>query len=311
MESIGRKIKMSIGLILVFVFFHKPYLTFAQKIWTEENGIVVIEAENSQNGIPDDNGWSFKNSPEGFSGPGYVKWTGSALTGKDNEHKDYQDIKDYRKLTYHFKINKTGIYYWRVRNYHNKRDGDNDCFVSVNKGIFRKTVDKDTLQWSWDDTPKTAYKILNDPGIYEFALGGRSKNFCVDRIVIFHEEHAAKNWPEWGPFEWMNTAIWSNIPESETFINNNTKTEYQKSQCNINVYPQPVRAFDFITIVYPKELQTKIKKLTLFNSFGQLVYNKNNVNKNEQIQIKKSGVFHLIITFDNRQKFNTWIVSVP
>ncbi len=181
-----------------------------QKIWTEENGFVIIEAEEVCEKCLRDDCWKLTAEPKGYSGSGYIVWKGSDLTGHDKEVVEYNDMPEDRKIVYQVKINKAGRYYWRLRNIHSLEDGDNDAFVSVNKGAFSKTYDWDENEFTWDETGKWASRVL-ESGIINFEIAGRSHGFGIDRISIFHEDLAlpTDQWPEKGPYQWMDTSVWS------------------------------------------------------------------------------------------------------
>lgn len=209
-----KKNRIITTLLLAILLFVMLSTSIGQKVWLEDNGFVIIEAENVWQGIPENSDWKTHITHGNFSGLGYVKWEGTSMVGHNKDKITYADMPEDRILCYLFKITKPGRYYWRVRNIHEREDGDNDCFVSMNKTYFEKVYDWDTLKFTWDETGQWASRIL-EPGIYEIALAGRSEGFAVDRIVIFHEDLSPKNWGKRGPYSWMNDCIWAREGESE------------------------------------------------------------------------------------------------
>lgn len=182
----------------------------SQKTWVEENGFVIIEAEEVCSSCLNDDGWTLETEPKGYSGSGYIKWMGSSLVGHDKEVIEYSDMPLDRKIIYKVSISKPGRYFWRLRNIHTQEDGDNDAFVSVNKGAFGKTYDWNENEFTWDETGNWATAVLG-PGIINFEIAGRSNGFGIDRIAIFHEDLALpiEQWLTKGPYYWMDTCIWS------------------------------------------------------------------------------------------------------
>ena len=191
-----------------------------QKVWLEKNKFVVIEVENADGGYTHTD-WVLSTKPEGWTGTGYLIWKGDAIQGEGTEVLAYDDTEDSRKLTYHIQITNPGAYYIKVRNYHVGKgsgdhffDGDNDCFISVNKSDFRKQYDHNVREFTWCESGNFSNVTL-EAGVYEVAIGGRSFDFGADRIVLFHKDLAPEGDFGPSPHDWVNVYEWAAAPESE------------------------------------------------------------------------------------------------
>lgn len=159
------------------------------KVWVEKDGIIIVEAEHFQREIQDKvDDFVVKDSPNGFSGTGYVRWEGS---GDWKNEVPYDSFPKNRSLRYHFKINNPGIYLAKIRNYHLEEDGDNDVYLSINKSTWNKIYDHQVKQFSWDENGKwkDSYPQHFEEGVYLLEIAGRSVGFGVDKITLFKEEY--------------------------------------------------------------------------------------------------------------------------
>lgn len=137
---------------------------------------------------------------------------------------DYSQIEETRKLVYFVKINHPGKYYLKVRNYHTGKgsgghafDGDNDCFISINKSSFGKQYDHNVREFTWCETGIWRSAMLSK-GVYEIAMGGRSFDFGADRIALFHGDLAPADDFGPSPHHWVDDFGWSSAPASEYMI---------------------------------------------------------------------------------------------
>lgn len=158
----------------------------ASKRWVEKDGIVIIEAENITDSLPE--GWEFKQEHQGYTGKSYIQWTGKGMWGPETY--DYQKMPKDRLVTYYFEINTPGVYFIKLKNYHLKKDGDNDVWISVGEGNFGKLYDFETNAWTFDERGIWASYQLEAGKVYKVQLAGRSSNFNVDRIHIFRSDKA-------------------------------------------------------------------------------------------------------------------------
>ena len=171
---------------------------------TEENdGYVVLEAESA-----DMTGkWVKRTAADvqgtgGFTSSGYIRFTGNTeATGPAND-----------VLTYKIKINNPGKYKLILRGLEapletGEGDKANDCYVRMvgqpgNFGSFKKHVLLgNSFQWSFNIKAEFATHTFTQPvydlsaGVHTFQIAGRSKNFHIDRIVLYKDlsDNEAKN----------------------------------------------------------------------------------------------------------------------
>lgn len=191
-----------------FAFINKGVA--ADQVYQEQKGVVIIEAENTTSPLGK---WQRKDSIRGFTGAGYLDFTGNNfLSGPPNS-----------PLEYKFKINQTGLYFLhlhcaretQVIKGETRKDVANDCFVRVEgdygagpnpgdkhgKDAPLALLKKDTKFFGGKDM---AFVWVSgnhlDPGghnnkrvaVYRFKAGktyklvvsGRSKAYKLDRIVF-------------------------------------------------------------------------------------------------------------------------------
>lgn len=179
----------------------------AKKVFLESDGVVVIEAESSSS---KPGKWAGKTDLEGFTGKGYIEYTGNKPAGGPIGS----------TLVYFFKIEKAGAYTLHLRA-HKRLEGEesdkcNDAYVRVegkysasedagdkhNDNARLETLRKDTKLyggsakgWGWAETldlgghnnkRKPRY-IFKAGQTYALGVSGRSQRFNIDRIVFRHE----------------------------------------------------------------------------------------------------------------------------
>lgn len=179
----------------------------AREVFLEADGVVIIEAESSAS---KPGKWKGKTDLEGFTGKGYIEYTGNKPAGGPVGS----------TLVYFFKIEKAGIYTLHLRA-HKRLEGEepdkcNDAYVRVegkysasedagdkhNDDARLETLRKDTKLyggsdkgWGWAETldlgghnnkrkPKYIFKAGET---YALGISGRSQRFNIDRIVFRHE----------------------------------------------------------------------------------------------------------------------------
>ncbi len=128
------------------------------------------------------------------TGIGYLKYVGP-VTGSghgqeiDTEGKLQGNPENW--IVIPVEIKAAGRYRINLRNHHLHKDGDNDIWVHI-KGWplpIRRVGDHavDSFQWlTWG--PEYTYWDIDEPGLYEFYIAGRSHGFGIDRIAIYSEE---------------------------------------------------------------------------------------------------------------------------
>lgn len=111
-------------LILILIF--GVQLCFAQTLYEESDGVVIMEAENTASPL---GLWLKERSHPNFTGSGYLRFDGNQFTtGPANS-----------PLEYTFRINQGGLYYLQLRvaeenqiiNGEHRDDVSNDCYVRV------------------------------------------------------------------------------------------------------------------------------------------------------------------------------------
>ena len=200
----ARTIALTVALV-VGLSVHVP--AQAREVFLESEGIVVIEAESTTS---KPGKWAGKTDIEGFTGEGYIEYTGNKPAGGPVG----------TTLVYFFKIEKAGMYTLQLRA-HKRLEGEapdkcNDAYVRV-EGKYEASKDagdkhgedarlevlrKDTKLfggsakgWGWAETldlgghnnkrnPKYVFKAGET---YALGISGRSQRFNIDRIVFRHE----------------------------------------------------------------------------------------------------------------------------
>ena len=149
------------------------------KIFQETDGLVIFEAES----IPLTEGWSFEKTVEDYSGEGYITWKDSTTI----------EPKGQGLLAYKFLITKPGVYSLKMRNYHSCEDFTecNDVFVRMDEGNWRKNFNHTLSEWDWNSQQDihhvfTDSQFLLKEGMHTLYLSGRSKDFSIDKIALYH-----------------------------------------------------------------------------------------------------------------------------
>jgi hypothetical protein len=152
-------------------------LAQAESALEESGGLVVFEAESAG---PKGN-WKLETSMAGFTGTGYVTWTGPDLFGAPG--------KDALEWTVH--VGRPGRYRLHLRNRHDFADAtlQNDCFARMDEGPWIKTFSGQRGQWTWATShelesgkPPASYEL--SAGLHVFRISGRSKGFSIDRVHL-------------------------------------------------------------------------------------------------------------------------------
>lgn len=184
------------------------------QVYNESDGVVGFEVEDTDSPL---GLWRKKTALPGFSGSGYLEFTGN----------EYTRGAAHSPLTFHFKINKGGSYLFDLRcakmMINDHTDWANDCYMrvvgdftaapgphDVPKGNASLSLLKsdtkyfggriDSWEWASGDFPISGGRL--DPGgqrnkrtaVYEFksgqtytlVLSGRSKSFRIDRAMFRH-----------------------------------------------------------------------------------------------------------------------------
>lgn len=163
-------------------------------LFMEQNGIAEIEAESAVL----QGQWIFYTNREehnfisGFSGPGCIQFIGNTEVSGPADS----------PLVYKIKISNPGAYSLAIRGLEapletGEGDKANDCYVYIagQEGWEGKEVKYvllgESFQWSWNVKGEPAHHDFQypeydlSPGTYELVIAGRSKNFFIDKIVLF------------------------------------------------------------------------------------------------------------------------------
>ncbi len=174
--------------------------------YNEVNGLVIIEAEN----LTLNTGWSIGATKTGFTGAGYITYTGSPSFSTPGNN----------PITATIKINNPGTYLFEWRNtigVTGTTTDDNDTWVRFNDASeFFATRGGNTIfpqgsgqtpvvngtggsnwfkiyannqAWTWqtntnDNVPYEIYVRFDTPGTYSMELSARSANHFIDRITL-------------------------------------------------------------------------------------------------------------------------------
>ena len=174
-------------------------LTNPDSYYIEKDGLIVIECESA----PHNENWIRMTGPKGFSGESYLKYVGEDLQGNHDGHNTdihiqyQQGIQD--RLIFPIRIQNPGVYRARIRVIHHEKDGDNDAWINLMRTPRRATrfggKSPGEFHWNkfgWDGTQIWDGKFntftFEVPGDYLLYIGGRSKGFAVDRLVLHTDE---------------------------------------------------------------------------------------------------------------------------
>jgi hypothetical protein len=162
----------------------------------EEEGLVSMEAESYTN---DTGGWE-RCTGDSSAGGGYV----AALRGRDRGS----------RIEFPVLFARTGWYrvWLRARC---TSDADNDCYVLLDDGFGSCPTDggwkevsglkTDQRSWGWQGTTKSESALSRSvrdrgtwvfvpfPGEHRFALGARSRDFKVDKVLLLHRDRPDAN----------------------------------------------------------------------------------------------------------------------
>lgn len=159
------------------------------RVFQEQKGIVIIEAEN----VEISEGWKLESKVEGFSGDGYLTWELPTNVSADGQG----------LLAYRFKIENEGTYTVKIRNYHACEDFTecNDIFLRMNDTEWRKNFNHTLVEWDWNSQQDINHVFSDasydlEKGVHILYLSGRSQDFSIDKIAIFHSSIPESSYQE-------------------------------------------------------------------------------------------------------------------
>ncbi|WP_299313157.1 Ig-like domain-containing protein [uncultured Aquimarina sp.] len=185
-------------------------------VYEEKNGLVIIETEN----LSIAGNWQKKNAISGFTGAGYLEWTGP----------DHFNDPGNGVINTKIKINSAGRYKFQWRSKVGEGDNAteaNDTWLKfpdasdfyAQKGSERvypkgsgktpnpegagsegyfKVYSTGTTNWTWtskvsDNDPHDVFVEFDSPGTYTMLISGRSKHHIVDRVTLNRTSTNATN----------------------------------------------------------------------------------------------------------------------
>ncbi|MEM9888382.1 MAG: T9SS type A sorting domain-containing protein [Bacteroidota bacterium] len=248
---------------LFIIGFLLPSLLNSQELcnngllFEEQDGLLIIEAES----VEPHSAWVIDTVESGFTGEGYIFWTGA----------QYFNSIPNRRLNYNIKINTPGTYQfsWRVKvgkgadlSEHNdswlkieaddffgkngnhivrpkpqcQNDPNADCPNGSSTGGFFKIYGR-TLSFRFaaatsDHDPHAVFARFDRPGQYKITIDARSSFFLMDRLFL-----KLTSIPD-------QVAMDTRLSQSPCAVA--TNTQKWKEESSISIYPNPVS--DFLTI---------------------------------------------------------------
>lgn len=204
--------KLKTTLVFLLSLFSFSFIQVQAQCFVENNGIAVIEAENTN--IP--SGWNQETSLGSFTGNSYLIWRGSNA---------FNSPGSLGVITYSVQINNPGKYRFIWRNAIGviassiPNTEHNDSWLKINSNLFYGErsggkvwpvgsgnfptpegssgngyfkIYTNTIGWSWstqtsDNDPHAIYAEFNSPGTYTIQVAARSNGHVIDRLVLYKE----------------------------------------------------------------------------------------------------------------------------
>jgi uncharacterized protein YjdB len=227
------------------------------------NGLVVMEAENLS--VP--SGWAKQSSFSGYTGSGYINWTGS----------EYFSSVGNGLISTKIFINSPGVYRFQMRSRvgngtssteHNdtwvRFPDASDYFALKGSGttkIYPKGSGKtpnpngagsagwfkiymNSLNWTWstltsDNDPHDIYVQFNSSGVYTMELSARSAFHLIDRIVL--HKNASNPLSLTNPETKCSDQV-TNIPVTSVALNPTTASIQTGSTSQLSATVSPTNA---------------------------------------------------------------------
>lgn len=271
-------------------------VSLAQSVVVEDGGLVLIEVERAES----DESWVLDTAIEGFTGEGYLLYTG----------KDLFNNPGIALLRFYMRIEKTGKYrfQWHSRIAKGESNTEhNDSWLrfpdaakyyavkanhivypkgtgltpnpngSSSKGWF-KVYQNARDKWTWntstsDHDPHSIFVEFDTAGIYQLEISGRSNGHAIDRLALYHESIPSA------------TALNLASPPSEVDILSSSSTA--DGPINIVVAPNPV--YDEMTLDLTGIRSQKIF-VSIINTQGTIVFSRRFVGVEDRLGISMAGL---------------------
>ncbi len=166
------------------------------------NGAIIIEAED--NALAE--GWSLKKEVAGYTGNGYIQWTGEETRETDKG-----------EILYPITIDESGVYQIFARCHQDGAiwDASNDMFVQIatsrpiegypdirkpekayvgsefdyrldkaQRQAARESLTNDWRWWIWGEEIRSVFRVSLEAGEHVLRITGRSHGFIIDRFAI-------------------------------------------------------------------------------------------------------------------------------
>lgn len=184
----------------------------------EEGGIIAVDLEVFEAKKP----WKRETDLKGFTGNSYWTWRGGNSFGRAGGG----------TIEFNIIISRPGEYFLNIYNRHDFHDSteENDCFTQMDDGKWVKTFSSKKGEWIWQSTHEwsgskkipAAYTL--SAGLHTFRISGRSKNFSIDRVHLWHSSLNKK--------KTLSTDVKltdSDIPAKPSSLQNKRLTSYWNS----------------------------------------------------------------------------------
>ena len=214
-----------------------PTPATGEPVWREVDEMITIEVESVWGGGTNTGKWVRLTSPTGYTGSAFYRWTG----GTDATPVNYSDITDsQRKLRYHVWVDHPGFYSSRSRNIHAKEDGDNDIFVSVNRGGWTIDFDHHQNQFTWSDWENDwGISCYLNQGLNVIEYAGRSNQFGLDRFTFFKINAPDEIWSQLRPESPRYNYTPGGMPPAARLSDETQKIHSVQEETGLVVFPNP------------------------------------------------------------------------
>ncbi len=169
------KVLITISFLSLMFFYEKV------KVWKENKGVVIVEAEHVQNRNALPPYWQLERSIKGFEKTGFVQWKGLSLT-KDT----YDEIDEGRILTFYISIEQEGNYYLKTKGIC-LDELEADLLVRINNNEWKKFTITNDGKVNWDNNPmENSYPIFLPLGYHKIEVAGITSGFLLDKFILAH-----------------------------------------------------------------------------------------------------------------------------
>ncbi|WP_088340990.1 DUF5060 domain-containing protein [Robiginitalea sediminis] len=184
--------------------------------YEEQGGRLIIEAEN----LPLAAGWQTRTAAEGYTGSGYIEWTGGNFFNAPGNGQINVPIKINTPGTYRFEwrskvgegtnsteSNDSWLRFPDADDFYGDQNGHLVYPIGSGKtpnpngagseGWFKVFL-SGTINWTWstntsDNDGHKIYVEFDTPGVYTLQVSGRSNHHLIDRMTLSLEAEAARD----------------------------------------------------------------------------------------------------------------------